>query len=71
MILPILIVHQDHNKKRIKAIRMRINKMIMREIVRLSNKLKDIDRIRLSKISMSFKMLVKKKIKIKRKMIYK
>ena len=50
---------------------MRLKKMIMREIVRKSNKRKDIDRIRLSKISMSFKMLVKKKIKIKRKMIYK
>jgi hypothetical protein len=71
MILPILIVHHDHSKKRIKVIRMRLKKMIMREIVRKSNKRKDIDRIRLSKISMNFKMLVKKKIKIKRKMIYK
>lgn len=46
LILPILIIHQDHNKKSTKTTRIRLNKMIMRQSVRISNKLQSIDRIR-------------------------
>lgn len=68
MILPILIIHQDHNKKSTKTTRIRLNKMTMRQSVRISNKLQSINRIRWYKILMNFKMPVKK-IKIKQKMI--